>query len=88
MLLNLEQFTKATSDIDRILFAEGEINLKSEIEKCAENITDIRTKKEFYQHINTLFLNVLLNRLDSVGKLGEQRTIEARKILVKLIQSI
>lgn len=88
MLLNLEQLTKASTDVERILFTEGEPNLKIEIEKLAENIVDIRTKKEFYQHVNTLFLNVLLNRLDSVGKLGEQRTIESRKILVKLIQSI
>ncbi len=88
MLLNSEQFTKATNEIDRIIFAESEINLKNEIEKSAESITDLRTKKEFYQHINTLFLNVLLNRLDTVGKIGEQRAIEARKILVKLIQSI
>ncbi len=88
MLLSLEQLAKASTDIDKILLEEKELNLKSEIEKTAENITDMRTKKAFYQHLNTLFLNVLLNRLDSFGKIGEQRTIDARLILVNLIQKL
>lgn len=62
MVLTPEQFKRATNEVDRIIFLEGNIDLKDELIKSAKSIIDItdkRAKREFYRHMNTLFLNIL-----------------------------
>ncbi len=87
MILNFDQFTKAATEVERILFLQGEYDLRTEISNSAEGITDQRTRREFFRHMNTLFLNVLLNRLNEVGLDKEQRVLESRRIIVELINS-
>lgn len=97
MILNFDQFTKAAAIVKTIIDAEhgkfddseeGESALKTLLVNAAEGIPDDKTKKEFYRHINSLFLNILLNRLDEVGKEGKQRAVNARNIIVGLINEI
>lgn len=87
MLLNLEQFTTAASAVDRIITADVVSDLSNEIRNSAVGIDDPRTRREFFRHMNTLFLNVLLNRLNDVGLDREARILQARQILVQLINA-
>jgi len=87
MTLDFAQFSRASSEVERIIFKEGEIDLHAELEHAISGITDRRAIREFYRHMNTLFLNVLLNRLDDVGRDKEQRVIDARRIIVELLNS-
>jgi hypothetical protein len=91
MALTSEQFKRAINEVDRIIFLEGNINLKDELIKSAKSIIDItdkRARRELYRHMNTLFLNILLNRLDEVGPEKEERAFEARSNIVELINAI
>jgi hypothetical protein len=38
--------------------------------------------------MNSLFLNILLNRLDELGKDAEPRAIKARQIIYNIIKSL
>ena len=87
MILNLEQFTRAAQEVERIISLEEEPNLRAELIHSAEGIDNPRTRREFFQHMNTLFLNVLLNRLNEVGLNREERVLEARRIIVEFINS-
>jgi hypothetical protein len=87
MILNFDQFTKAATEVERILFLQGAFDLRTEITNSAEGINDPRTRREFYRHMNTLFLNVLLNRLNEVGLDKEPIVLKARRIMVELINS-
>lgn len=87
MILNFDQFTKAATEVERILFLQGEYDLRTEITNSAIEITEQRARREFYRHMNTLFLNVLLNRLNEVGLDKEPIVLEARRIIVELINS-
>jgi hypothetical protein len=87
MILDFKQFEKAAPEVERIIFLEGETNLRNELIQSANDIEDPRAKREYYRHMNTLFLNVLLNRLNQVGLDKESRVLEVRRILVELINS-
>jgi hypothetical protein len=88
MLLTSEQFKQAANEVERIISLEGSINLKDELSKSAKDITDKKVRREFYRHMNTLFLNILLNRLDEVGQEKEDRAFKARNNIVELINAI
>lgn len=84
-MLYFEQFTKAASDVDRIIKLTGDYNLKVEIEKSTASINDHSAKTEYYRYMNSLFLNILLNRLNVLGPNAEQKALDARRILNELI---
>lgn len=88
MMLTSEQFKQAADEVERIIFLEDNVDLKDELSKSAKEITDKRVRREFYRHMNTLFLNILLNRLDEVGREKEERAFSARKDIVELINAI
>lgn len=88
MMLTSEQFKQAADEVERIIFLEDNVDLKDELSKSAKEITDKRVRREFYRHMNTLFLNILLNRLDEVGQEKEERAFSARKDIVELINAI
>jgi len=65
------------------------INLKEEILKPNLNIKE-KFKEDYYSHLNALFLNVLLNRLNSYPNYesAENRALDARKATSDIIQDI
>lgn len=84
MVLEFQEFTKAAGEVDRIIQLPDNADLKTEIIKSAEGVPT-KKKKEYYRHMNSLFLNILLNRLNEFGPDVEVRTINARRTLVELI---
>jgi len=88
MILNFEQFTRAAEEVERIISHEGVINLREEIENSGRDIEDAATRREYYRHMSSLFLNILLNRLDHLRQGSEQRAIDARMIIVQLLETI
>jgi hypothetical protein len=89
MTLTPEQFKRAAEVVESIIFPEGKnIDLKDVLNKSADGITDKRARRDFYRHMNILFLNVLLNRLDEVGPDKEDIAINARKRIVELINAL
>ena len=87
MKLNQKQFKKAAAEVGKIIFHDGEMNLKEELIKAGEGITDRITKRDFYRHMNALFLNVLLNRLDEIDRDKEPIVMECRYIICELIDN-
>lgn len=87
MLLDFEQFAKAAEEVNRIIALPENSNLETEINKSGLTIPNEK-KREFFRHMNSLFLNILLNRLDELGSSAEQRSIEARRIIVNIINTL
>jgi hypothetical protein len=88
MALTPEQYKKAANEVERIISLNSNVNLKNELQQSIATIADKRTQRELYRHMNALFLNVLLNRLDEVGKEKEEIAIKARQDIVELINTI
>jgi hypothetical protein len=86
-MLKFEEFVKAAEEVERIISLPSTTDLTAEIQKSGE-IASKETRREFYRHMNSLFLNILLNRLDELDKSAEQRSLEARKIIVNLIAAL
>jgi hypothetical protein len=86
MILSEELFNKAGEVVKEIITPEkiGYDDLKEKLEKSADGITDKEERREFYRHMNILFLNVLVNRLHEVGKNKENRVVQARIITDEL----
>jgi len=86
MLLKFEDFVKAAKAVEEILELPPGSDLKQAIiekgSKC-----DSSTQREFYRHMNSLFLNVLLNRLDELGEKAEARSLEARMIIAEILRT-
>jgi hypothetical protein len=87
MLLNFEQFTLAAEEVNRIIALPANSNLETEIKNSGSKIP-VEKRREFFRHMNSLFLNILLNRLDELGSDAEQRSIEARRIIVNIINTL
>jgi hypothetical protein len=47
----------------------------------------VRYVRKWLSHINSLFLNVMLNRLHEVGEEGYNKAIKARTIIVELLRN-
>jgi hypothetical protein len=84
-MLDFEQFTKAAADVERIIRLAGNPDLRNEIVNSTSEITDERMRRDYYRYMNSLFLNILLNRLNELGVEVEQRALIARRILNELI---
>jgi len=87
MLLNFEQFTLAADEVNRIIALPANSNLETEINNSGSTIP-VEKRREFFRHMNSLFLNILLNRLDELGSDAEQRSIDARRIIVNIINTL
>ena len=79
-------------EVDRIMnlpYDSIDINLKDEILKPNINIPE-KFKEDYYSHLNALFLNVLLNRLNSYSNIekAENRALDARKSTNNIIQEL
>ena len=87
MILNFEQFQIAAEVVERIINVE-EVNNLDEVIRNSSNEIPTEKRREFYRHMNSLFLNVLLNRLDSTPEGTEQKTIQARRIIVTILNTL
>ena len=88
----------------KMILTRGEYLLANEIiENVMENINiadiettittsskDIQEEKRntFFNHLNTLFLNVFLNRVDEFGEKGKEKAQKARKVCNSLMKSV
>jgi hypothetical protein len=81
---NFEKFKKAAELVERIIETVEINHLEEEIVNSCNDIS-LYNRREFYRHLNSLFLNVLLNRLDSVPKGTEQKVVESRRIIVNIL---
>jgi len=80
MILNFKEYTISKNLVEEIL----KLNNASTIEKLIDDATkkiDNNKIRPFLIHTNSLFLNVLLNRLQEVGGKGEENTKRAREII-------
>jgi hypothetical protein len=84
--LNFEWFENAANVVERII-NDHSLNIEEEIRNSSNNIS-IENKRQFYRHMNALFLNVLLNRLNSTPKDSEERAIESRRVICQIINTL
>lgn len=87
MILTFEHFTKAKAVVDKFIRSDESINVRSELIESSSEIPQ-GLKREFYHHLSSLFLNVLLNRIGELGPKAESRSIEARKEILSIIKSL
>ena len=59
-----------------------------ELQEAGNSISSKEDKRLFYRHMNALFLNIMVNRLDELGKSAEQRSLDARKEIVNIINAL
>lgn len=77
-------FNKASEEVEKIISSPDNIDISDILIKSGNDIPK-KSKIKFYRHMNSLFLNILLNRLDDLGKKAEQRSINARLKIVEII---
>lgn len=82
--MEMIEFIKASNDVQEIMNLQQEDSLKSVIVEKGQGLDD-DSRREFYRHMNSLFLNILLNRIGEFGKGAESRAIEARSIIASII---
>ncbi|KAA6347803.1 hypothetical protein EZS27_004756 [termite gut metagenome] len=86
MQLEFEDFEKVRKTVERII-ADFNIDIQKELDESGKDIPK-EGKRPFYSHMNALFLNVILNRLDELGPKVEPRAFEARKKIVEIINTL
>ena len=89
--IDFDLFKKGHDIVEQILADNDEgkdVDLYNILSSSSEEFKTKREKRMFYSHINTLFLNVMLNRLTEYGIGGEKISQEARLINCELIKKI
>lgn len=79
----------ASQEVERILSLPTNIDLENEVLKSMYDVTPIN-RKEFYKHMNSLFLKILLDNLEleKNDKSKYQRSLNAREIVCNLIDTL
>jgi len=89
-------YLKASNDLERIMNLPYDPDmssvvilstLKSVLIKSGIEFKE-KERREFYIHLSTLFLNVILNRRSEFGKIGEERAFVCRDILLLLREKL
>ena len=85
---NQEYYQQASETVENVL-DDNYVHLETTIKNSFTNIP-YKFKRQFYSHMNNLFLNVLLNRFDEFNnfKKIEHRVLDSRKIIYKIITNI
>jgi len=86
--LTTDVLTKASEEVEKIIKLQDTSNIEKELQEAGNGIVSKEDKRQFYRHMNTLFLNVMVNRLDEFGKSAEQRSLDARKEIVNIINTL
>jgi hypothetical protein len=71
--------------VDRII-KEADIDIEREITSIVKNIPD-NLKRKFYQHINSLILNVLVNKLSEISEDAIPRIHACNDIVKELMKN-
>jgi hypothetical protein len=86
MILKFDEFTKAKDLVDKIIKETPIDDIRTELEKATQDINDNETKRSFYNHLSSLFLNVMLNRLEELGNDAKDKSTRARQVINDLIR--
>jgi hypothetical protein len=82
MIPNFDEYKLASEIVEKVI---REININDIENKLKELTMDIKSDRRpaFFNHVNSLFLNVLLNRLDEpgFGEEAKEKATKARKVL-------
>lgn len=84
MLLKFNEFTKANETLDTIINDTETDAIRAVLESSIEEIEE-NQKAAYLNHLNSLFLNILLNRIDDLGETAREKSLEARSIISTLI---
>ncbi len=85
-MLTFEEFKQASAVVEKIVQDNFDINTaKNVLEQATEEIAPEK-QRNFYNHMSRLFLNVMLNRLNELGKKAKTNAIIARQMITELIQ--
>ena len=77
-------FKKISEVVENIIYNIKFDDIYIEITNSSKNI-DSEYQREFYRYMSSLFLNVLLNRLDSTPSGTEQKAIESRRVILDIL---
>jgi hypothetical protein len=85
MILKFDEFTKAKDLVDKIIKETPIDDIEVELENSTQDMTDNEKKRSFYNHLSSLFLNVMLNRLEELGNDAKDKSTRARQVINDLI---
>ena len=94
-MLTEEQYKNAKDAVEEIAQDTFRIETKSEDDlrdiikitlKNAVNAVDRQYQRTIYNYMGSLLLNVMINRLNELGKNAKQDSITAREMIVELIK--
>ena len=93
-MLTEEQYKNAKDAVEEIAQDTFRIETKSEDDlrdiikitlKNAVNAVDRQYQRTIYNYMGSLLLNIMINRLNELGKNAEKDAITAREMIVELI---
>ena len=93
--LNAQDYQKAKDAVEKIAQDTFRAANKSEDDlreiikitlKNAANDVDRQYQRTIYNYMGSLLLNVMINRLNELGKKSEQDAITARQLIMELIK--
>ncbi len=93
--LDAQDYQKAKDAVEKIAQDTFRTEAKSEEDvreiikitlKNAANNVDRRYQRTIYNYMGSLLLNVMINRLNELGKYAKQDSITARELIVELIK--
>ena len=83
MILSYEHFAQAKNETERIIELCSKEEIKNELVVSLKNIPQ-QEQSNYLDHLSSLFLNVLLNRVDELGIEAKEKAIEARSAIAEL----
>ncbi len=84
-MLTSDEFKQAKNTVEEIVKDEFDISTVKTVLKAATNEITPERQYDFYNHMSSLFLNVMLNRLNELGKNAKNNAIIGRQNITKLM---
>ena len=85
-MLSHKDFELATELVDKIINNVEDSKIEDEIISNISDKTDDLLRRNYLRHLNALFLNVILNRVNELGKPAEEKAFKARKIIYNMLK--
>jgi hypothetical protein len=80
-----EHYKKSAEEVERIIRLPFEADFKSELEISSLGVVDSLIK-QYYIHMNTLFLNIILNRVYVLGEEARDKAFICRYKIVEILK--